>query len=276
MNKMNIIFGIVCYKERFWQCSSFITLLQSFQLNNDGVIYIFVFDNTDNKDWFTEYPDFGENVKIIYRRDEKNPGISHAYNVIGEYAKEQGFENIVFLDQDSSLPINSYFSYLSFSKKGLEIAAPKVISQNKLISPSKYKYYRSVLYKDIKTDKITLNGNSCINSGLIINTEVFFKAGGYNKNLRLDFCDHDFIQRLSNFVEYLYLLPYELDQNFSTNTNTLEQAIFRYRLFSKDLVAFKKNKNRILITFSIDIPHLLRLTIQYKTLAFFKVRFFAN
>lgn len=273
MNKMNVIFGIVCYKEKFWQCSSFLTLLKSFQLYNSGKISIFIFDNTDSEDWFTEYPQFSENIKIIYSRDKKNPGISHAYNIIAEYAKEQDFENIVFLDQDSLLPDNVYSSYMTFAKMELKVAAPKVISQGKLISPSKYKYYRSFSYGDIETDKIILKGNSCINSGLFINTELFFKAGGYNKDLRLDFCDHDFIERLSSFTEYLYILPYELNQNFSTNTNTLEQAIFRYRLFTKDLIAFKKNKNKILITFSVDIPHLLRLMLQYKTLAFFKVRF---
>ena len=71
----------------------------------------------------------------------------------------------------------------------------------------------------------------------------------------------------------LHILPYELHQNFSTDTNTLEQVLFRFRLFDKDLSAFKKNRNKLLITLLVDFPHLLRLTMQYKTLAFLKIKF---
>ena len=274
LKKNQLLFGIVCFRERFWECSSFIRLHQSYlESQSSEPLHIFVFDNTDSKDWFIDYPSFEDNIKITYQRNPSNPGISFAYNRIGDFAKNNDFEYIVFFDQDSELTKNTYSVYENFSKKNILAAAPKVISQNQLISPSKYINYRSYLYDDLSSKKILLNGNSCINSGLMVKTSIFFETGAYNENLRLDFCDHDFIERLGTTAKELHILPYELHQNFSTDTNTLEQALFRFRLFDKDLSAFKKNRNKLLITLLVDFPHLLRLTMQYKTLAFLKIKF---
>jgi hypothetical protein len=47
-----ILFGIVTYKEKFWECNSFVTLLESYKRYDDEFqLNIFVFDNTENKDW---------------------------------------------------------------------------------------------------------------------------------------------------------------------------------------------------------------------------------
>ena len=275
LNSNLLLFGIVCFRERFWECSSFLDLYHSYlQSKSSERLKIFVFDNTDLDDWFTEFPDFGENITIIYNRNKLNPGISFAYNRIADYAKNHDYKNIVFFDQDSSLPLNSYSIYHVFSTKGIHVAAPKVISGNNLISPSKYINYRSVLYDKISSESIPINGNSCINSGLMIKTELFFTNGSYNEDLRLDFCDHDFIQRLSLKTTDLFILPYNLHQDFSTDTNTLEQALFRYQLFEKDLSTFKKNRNKMVLELFVGIPHVLRLTVQYITFAFLKMKYF--
>lgn len=270
----NILFGIVCFREHFWESESFLGLINSYNQSNDQKeINIFIFDNTDLPNWELEPPKFSANVKLNYIHFSANPGIALAYNRIADFAKNNHFQWLVFLDQDSALPMNAYEIYQNFANLNKDgIAAPKVISNNKIISPSYYKYYRTSPIVEIG-NRIKLRNVTCINSGLMISVSSYFLSGGYSSALRLDFCDHEFIERASQKLENLNLLNFTIHQDFSTDTNDLQKAIFRYKLFLKDLKAYRKiHKNTILINLRVDLPHLLRLTLQYKTLAFFKVR----
>lgn len=272
----NILFGIVCFRERFWECESFTSLINSYNaFEGFNEINIFVFDNTDLQDWALEWPSFPKDINLNYVHFNTNPGISFAYNEIANFAKKNSFDWLVFLDQDSLLPINAYEIYNNFAlleKEG--IAVPKVYSNNKLISPSYYKYYRTSPVFESIVKGMKLQNITCINSGLMISVVSYFSSGGYDSNLRLDFCDHEFIERASKKLNYLNVLDFVLHQDFSTDTNDLNKAIFRYKLFLKDLKTYRKiHYNTILINLRVDLPHLLRLTLQYKTLAFFKVRF---
>lgn len=271
-----VLFGIVCFRERFWECDSFISLLNAY--NSSGSyddINVFVFDNTDFDDWKLQPPDLSANIKLNYASFINNPGIAFAYNFIADFANSNNFEWMVFLDQDSLLPTNAYQVYVNYTLLNSEgIAVPKVESKNKLISPSKYEYYRTSpllnsIEKSLKLEKIT-----CINSGLMISVSSFLSIGGYNEKLRLDFCDHEFIERASAKINYLNLLDFTLHQDFSTDTNELDKSIFRYKLFLADLETYKKiHDGNFLISLRVDLPHLLRLTFQYKTFKFLKVRF---
>ncbi len=272
-----IIFGIVCFREKFWDTITFKRLSElNEKIENQEKLNIVIFDNTDLPKWDAKN-DFVENsyTNIVYLNDNSNPGISKAYNSIAEYARKNKFPYIVFLDQDTDLPDNFLSAYKTIVAKDIDIAAPLICENEKLLSPAIYKNYRSSRYKTIEEDKIELKNNSCINSGLLIKTHFFFRAGGYNENLRLDFCDHEFLQRVGNFTEFINIIPAKLEQNFSTNTNPVNKALFRYALFTKDIKAFKSiNNNDFKITIFVDLPHLLRLTLQYKSLAFIKQRFF--
>lgn len=275
MNK-KILFGIVCFRERFWECTSFTDLIKSYKTCGSlKEINVFIFDNTDLKDWELELPKFPANIKLNYVNFNANPGISFAYNHIADFGNNNHFEWLVFLDQDSALPSNAYEIYENFALTNNEnIAAPKVFSDRRLISPSYYKYYRtSPIVEDIGKE-LKLQNVTCINSGLMISVNSYFSTGGYNGNLRLDFCDHEFIERASQKLSYLNLLDFVIHQDFSTETNDLQKAIFRYKLFLKDLKTYQKiHNNTVLIYLRVDLPHLLRLTLQYKTLEFIKVRF---
>lgn len=270
-----IIFGIVTFREKFWESPSFNSLVAS--AKKIGVtVNIFIYDNTDVENWNADAgynPD--EKVRISYIHNRTNPGISAAYNTIAKFAKDHHFSHIVFLDQDTELPEDFCLVYSKVAENSADIAAPLIYENEKLLSPGIYKNYRSSFYENIQSDTIPLKNNSCINSGLMIKTDFFFKTGGYNQSLRLDFCDHEFIARAGNFTESLKIIPTKLEQNFSTNTNPLDKALFRYKLYIKDLKAFKKiNNNDYKVTLFVDLPHLIRLTLQYKSLAFIKQRFF--
>lgn len=269
-----IIFGIVTFREKFWETPSFNSLVASAKHLGEKV-NIFVFDNTDFAEWnICEEYSLQDNFKVKYKHDRRNPGIAVAYNTIAEYAKSHLFSHIVFLDQDTELPENFCLNYSKVAENMVDIAAPLIYANGKLLSPARYKNYRSYSYGIINDDSISLKQSTCINSGLLVKTDLFLKAGGYNEKLRLDFCDHEFIIRIGKLIPSVKIIHTKLEQDFSVNTNTLDNALFRYQLYINDLRAFRRiNNNDYKVTLFVDLPHLFRLTLQYKSFAFIKRRF---
>ncbi|MCS3531760.1 glycosyltransferase [Chryseobacterium sp. JUb7] len=268
-----ILFGIVTYRERFWECKSFKSLYHSFKKDKgDDKIHIFIFDNTDIEDWDLTTPTF-QDIKLEYTNDKRNPGISCAYNTIAEYARQNDYNYITFLDQDTELPDNFYEVYKNYSLKDYSLCVPQIHANNRLVSPSRYINFRSVLYENLNTDELVLKGNSCINTGMMIKNEIFFMNKGYNSALRLDFCDHEFIERLSKFDLKMKIIPIIINQNFSFLDNTKKQDVFRYKLFIKDLKTYANSTNKQLkMFFYVDLPRLLSLTLRHKSLEFLKIR----
>lgn len=69
-----ILFGIVTYRERFWECKSFKSLYHSFKKDKeDDKIHIFIFDNTDIEDWDLTTPTF-QDIKLEYTNDKEIRG----------------------------------------------------------------------------------------------------------------------------------------------------------------------------------------------------------
>jgi len=274
----NILFVIVCYKEKYWETETFTNLHRSYEAAEDtDSLSVFIVDNTDLIDWnISNKPATPKNVTVDYI-NLKNPGISVAYNRAYEYARENSFKWIVFLDQDTTLPLETFRIYKNAALSDnvhFPLKAPLIYySENALLSPSTYKNYRYgalSIHKNI--EKIQFKDVSCINTGLMILTEFFLQNNKYDETLRLDFCDHDFIERSKQYLTEIEILPLELHQNFSTHTNNKADALKRYEFYSRDMMAFAKNRNKLLIFFLVDIPRLIKLTLKYKSVDFLKIR----
>jgi GT2 family glycosyltransferase len=110
--KKSLLFGIVTYKEKYWECDSFICLVESFKQykSDEEDLYIFIVDNTDVENWNIQQKYNEENINLKYI-NLKNPGISVAYNKVIDHANRENFRWVVFLDQDTKLPLDSYQKY---------------------------------------------------------------------------------------------------------------------------------------------------------------------
>ncbi|MFW2136094.1 glycosyltransferase [Chryseobacterium sp. TY4] len=275
----DILFVIVTYKEKYYECNSYTSLKNSFLHSSikDIQLNVYVGDNTDVKDWnCSDYLEEEELIKICYKQYD-NPGLSYVYNKAAAYAKTNNFSWIVLLDQDTLLPLDFYKNYLDSIKNNTDITlkVPIIkIDNNRILSPAKYKFYRSYLYKNINAGIMNMRDNSFINTGMLINTDFFLKVGGYNECIKLDFTDHDFVHKCKQYIRQFEVINVELKQDFSSVTNTKKQAIKRYLLYLRDLKEFKINKeNGFLLFINSDLLRLIKLTIQYKTIDFIKLRF---
>ncbi|MCQ9637253.1 glycosyltransferase [Chryseobacterium sp. WG23] len=275
--EQDIIFGIVLYNEDIQTSKTYISLVKSIRMISPTYIpaTILIFDNTprvENQKTI-EVVSFDDFIKVHYFTENKNRGLPYAYNFFAQKAKEMNKKWIVLLDQDTTLPICFYENYLNIDAS-IQVHCPLVFTNNKLMSPSYYCNFRSYPMSVPDKNIIELKKISCINSGLMINLDFFLKVGGYNPDLFLDFCDHDFIHKLKELkINSLGIIRCKLDQDFSAINHTKEQALLRYKLFVKDLKTFYKGKNNFQIFSYVDLPRLLKLTYRYKSLEFFKIRF---
>lgn len=104
MNKQ-LLFVIVIYNLDFHQSSTYQTLLLP---HSDIPTYII-----DNSLYSQIVQD--SNV-IFYSHHPDNPGVSFAYNEAAKYAKENGYEWMLLLDQDTHFPMQKvlYFNNLFY------------------------------------------------------------------------------------------------------------------------------------------------------------------
>ena len=279
-NSRKILFIIVTYKIKYYEANSYISLKESFLSSNskyDEKLNIFIVDNTDIDGWdLSNYLEQDENIKVIYNKFN-NPGLSYAYNKGAEYAKNNGYSWVVLLDQDTELPLNFYAEYRKASENdnNILIKVPiTLINKERILSPAKYIFFKSYLYKNLDAGFMELKKNSFINTGMLINTDFFIKTGGYNEKIKLDFADHDFVYKCKKIISNFEVMDVKLIQDFSSETNNRDQAKKRYKLYLRDLKEFKQNKdNRFLLFLNADFFRLVKLTTQYKTIDFIKIRF---
>lgn len=191
----------------------------------------------------------------------KNSGISKAYNVAADYALKSQKNWIILLDQDTEFSENTLEEYLKAIKKhpSIFMFAPILkVANGTITSPYKYTLIGRKNAKVIKPGIESLYKTSPINSGLCINTDAYFKAGGYNEEVKLDGADFQFIERFRKVYKNYVVLHVNGLQHLSNFETDINKLTIRYKIFLKDISAAEKQR-------AIDYP-LSFVTVLYRTL----------
>lgn len=119
------------------------------------------------------------NIHII--KNEKNLGIATALNEAARYAKEQGYEWILTLDQDSVAPANLVETYLPYTQdKAIGMLGCKIVDRN---------------FGEINgQDKLTCGYEEveeCITSASLLNIKAWAEVGGFPDEFFIDSVDFD-------------------------------------------------------------------------------------
>jgi rhamnosyltransferase len=139
---------------------------------------IFVFDNSDLPN--SQIIDKIKSIpKIVYYTEKKNCGIGYALNYAARWAVDNGYEYILTMDQDSVASNDMVYKlYKEFQKfDSVAISSPWIIQKNNFIKSKITKSYAV---------------NRCITSGSLIRLQNYFKVGGYDEKLFIDYIDFDF------------------------------------------------------------------------------------
>lgn len=269
-----IAFCIVTYRELFYESSTYRSLIYSLEISAIENYTIYIYDNTDTRDWQPNYDHLVNRNRIRYYRNPANPGISAAYNFVAGAARDDGFSWIVFLDQDSDLAPEAVTCYREAIRVHPEILikAPIVRAVDLILSPSRIVLKRCIPLKKVVPGIRSLRQLTLINSGMMVNVPFFFMVGGYDPALRLDFTDHQFIARAKRHAEMADILPFVNSQRFSHENDDLKKAATRYSIFLKDLHSCKREGlSDSFGYFLVDILHLLKLSLKFRSFIFVRI-----
>lgn len=142
----------------------------------DSIDYLYVFDNSSIG---TNYIPEKYHHKSRYIHSGENNGISKCLNQAMSLAKNDNFNYLLTMDQDSSFNENDLTLYLNFVNNEIN---------HEFISMFGIRYYDN---KD-KTENHTTYNKLLITSGSIVNLTVAASINGFDENLFIDGVDTEF------------------------------------------------------------------------------------
>ena len=228
---MNILITIVLYKCKLNDSVSFNCLRK--QVNPFlSECSFFIYDNSPSVD--SDAADILKDYGMsFYYHDVNNSGVSRAYNEAAAYAKKNGFQWLLLLDQDTVLPSDIMGIYMVAIREHNDIPmfAPKVkIADWKFISPCRFYLKQGRCLRNVNSGLTKTKHRSVINSGLLISLKAYLNSGGYNDRVYLDYSDHEFFTRFKSRYKYFYVLDVELLQDFACVSKDRDKLMSRYRV----------------------------------------------
>ena len=190
---------IVLYKLKPSESAAFNTLRSAISCLDGGQtdIKILLYDNTPGGQDIGVLP-----ADVQFKADFENGGLATAYNYALEIAHEKGFDWLLTLDQDTSLPIDflrKLCNAAMFIAPMHDVAAivPYMSSDGRVLSPFTLMKY-STITRNIPDGfvGVPLENVYAINSASTIKVSALKAVGGYDPRFRLDFSDLVIYHRL--------------------------------------------------------------------------------
>jgi GT2 family glycosyltransferase len=273
----SLLIIIVTYKEPYYGCKTFCSLLKSLENESNSSLNLFVYDNSPISLISNDYNTHNKQFKVNYFHDSLNSGLGVAYNNGAKVAGDLGKKWLLLLDQDTDFPddvLSKYFEAV-MANQSIDIFAPTLFSpKGELISPSKYKFRRGSKLSFIPRGTTSLTGITPINSGILLKLSLFNSVGGYNEKIRLDFSDHAFIDKIRTIRKDFYVIPCYIKHNLSSNKlQNFEKEIIRFGFFCEGAKNAAKDTYSEVNYFIINALRAFKLSFVFKNFKFFRVLF---
>jgi hypothetical protein len=263
---------IVIYNKFLFDTETYHTLISKYVI--DGYkLGLFIWDNTlkalHNPLEFVN--------GCYYKHTGKNEGVSKAYNEGALYSKNNNFDWILLLDQDTFFPDNIIEEYQKSINENPSIKIFTLVTKEKngkYISPCLFKHKISIKKKKRPPiGLLNIFNYSIINSGMLIKTETFFKVGGYNEKVWLDFSDHEFINRFKKYYNMIYVIDKESLQSFSCVEETdYNNILNRYKILCECIKNCPKHTLQDKIEYILILfKRICSLIIKTKKISYFNV-----
>ena len=269
--KLNdIAIVIVLYGKKLADTKTFKTLLNS-TIPADQLINLIIYDNSKEPSRIF----LDQHYKLLsYSHDKENPGLSKAYNISAQIANNAGKRWLLIFDQDTELSQNTLNNYIKALNDNYHISlfCPILISNNLIVSPSVFKYRVGRSPKKIIPGINNLKRYSPLNSGLMIDIDLFLKVKGYNENVPLDYSDYAFIDKVKKEVKNFFVINEKLKHGLSSHESmSLTVSLFRYNSLCKGLIYSSKTNMDLFLSFIVALRRSIRLTFRYKNFIHFKI-----
>lgn len=264
---------VVIYNQQLNDSTTLQSLTKS--LGTDNILEVIIYDNSKYAQSLDDIR--FKNFRIHYIHNHENPGVSLAYNYGAEKAEQLKKEWLLILDQDTHFA-EDFFDKMNqgiLENPQIKLFAPVLkLSNNKILSPCKFNFFHGRHLKSVHVGVNSLRINQPVNSGLIISLKTFFLAGGYNNKVKLDFSDHQFIERIKKIENQYYVVDSEGEQDFSGMENDLQKIKNRFISYCNGAMNFETSKyyQRFYLHFFLGLK-LLKISVKHKSLFFCKIYF---
>ena len=243
--------AIVIYNKKISDVLSKYSAKRLLEKHGEKKTRLIVVDNSDKLlyDDNSELTDFVSEHGIAYIKNEKNLGLSKAYNKAVEYALHDSsnpkFDFLMLLDDDTDITYDYireiYKEYKAPSRvnDGVNVITGLIESGGAPMSPIRkftFNYRESNcirkpgIYDDIM----------CISSGMAVRLDAIEKVGGFDETLFLDMIDYTFLYNLSRHdLNRMLVINARIEQSFSgRQKQNRRDAMRRYKIYKKDFMRF--------------------------------------
>lgn len=213
-------------------------------------------------------------IQIEWIHNHTNVGVSACYNEASKRASAKGKTWLLLLDQDFLVPY-SYFRSIQeatslFPTQSLFV--PRLRSGQLFFSPFRWRWGLPRGTRKSKSGLLSTRQWGFVNSGMLVKTETFARAGGYEERAPLDFSDFFFWKAFSLLYPSFVLLPLELAHGLSTHERAgKDEKLRRFSFFCRGAFLFgarigKPGRYAAWVWFRA-----LKLASQFRSSSFLKV-----
>lgn len=223
----SILIVIVIYNIKLDESPAFRSLTDA--LARDQPVSLFVYDNSLSPQRIITHARWD----ISYWHNASNPGVSKAYNEGFRFAKKTNKKWLLLADQDTIFPANCFDEYIKAANEH-PIVVPTLRDKFGIASPLRFYFGGGQRVKSFGNKTILkLRDFLFHNSGVMIATETFERAGGYDERLRLDFSDFAFVHRLRAHCREFVVADFSCTHRLATSEATsLDERLLRFESYA--------------------------------------------
>lgn len=253
---------VVLYKMRPCDSPTLQTLFNAIRETSRAEleIGIFIQDNTPGGQDSSGIPE-----DIRYEAAPENPGLSKAYNRAMDIANAEGYDWLLTLDQDTTLPTH-FLTRIAKLASMLETSptigaiVPQVVDGDRNLSP--FRFALGAVPRWFRQGYVGISHRAtyALNSGATLRVDALRQIGGYDPMFPLDISDISVFHRLHRFGHKVFLAgDLCISHNFSLLSKHRRMSLDRYRASLWDECAFwDMNMGRI-----ARLERMIRLTGRF-------------
>ncbi|KAF0220658.1 MAG: glycosyl transferase 2 family [Geobacteraceae bacterium] len=275
---MKILVIMVVYNQDISQSRTFQSLMGALAKHDcDDVMGFIIYDNSPTP----QKINWSIPVSITYVHDPTNTGLAKAYNHALDAAVSNGFEWLLLLDQDTSLPDNFTANLIKTtevisSDESVVAIVPRVECLGKTVSPSIIKFGGCFRPVDGRARGVCHRPVTSINSGTMLRTSFMQSVGGFNTLFWLDYLDHWIFSTIYSNSKRVFISESVVDHELSVMDYDRWMNLERYENILKTELLFLNVCRPKYEKYSYMIRLLKRMIVQLferSKLRFFKSTF---
>ncbi|ROM42618.1 MULTISPECIES: hypothetical protein [Pseudomonas] len=266
---MEYLFLIVIYNRSLKDSQSICSLIKSIS-TLEGSTFI-IWDNSlepqakSQLDWLSS--ELKKN-NFIYKHTPENKSLSEIYNSFLTLAPQKK-DFIILLDHDTSFDLHLFTAHREALNDCTitNLYLPIVKFKNKIVSPGKQVFFKSLPYKNLHPGLMPSRHNTAINSGMIIRWSYFTETfKGYDKRLKFYGTDDYFMMQYRKTNKSFYLLDYTIEHDLTCDPEADDIYKFRssFQEAQKSFLILHSNGRTLSMAGLVVFIRRLKHTIKFK------------